>query len=442
MVILDRLTQFMQQYNLLQTGQRVLLAVSGGRDSMLMARLFYELGQNCIIAHCNFNLRAEESNKDEQLVRGMAKTWGMPFFVEHFDTMKYAQQEKISIQMAARDLRYAWFETLRRQEGCDKIAIAQHGNDHLETVLLNLIRGTGIRGLLGIHVKRDRVIRPLLFLSAEQVNTEVQRLEVPFRDDQSNFSTKYARNKIRHDIVPKFKEIQPDFENIMHQNVHRFEESFAFIKRTIDRIRDQLFRSRDGDIMISKDELRPYLSDGFLMYELFRPYGFNRTSTDDLVVTFDQQVGALFTSSYYELLLDREAIFLRNLIEEIPTPSRIDLPTSSVSWGNRMLRVLEGTAEELYDEHPHREDVDADKLVFPLTLRIWQQGDRFVPLGMQGQKKISDFFIQRKVDRFQKERTPLLVNGNGEVIWVIGMRLDNRYKVTENTKKVLTFVFK
>lgn len=443
MDIINRLQQFVLQHDLFRPDDRVLLAVSGGRDSMLMARLFYELGQDCIIAHCNFNLRGIASDQDEQLVRRTAGAWGMPVYVKQFDTVSYAQQEKISIQMAARALRYQWFETLSRLEGCTRIAIAQHRNDHVETVLLNLTRGTGIRGMLGIQTRRERIIRPLLFLSAEEVTGAVEQLGVPFRDDQSNFSTKYARNKIRHDIIPQFREIQPDFDAIMLQNVKRFEESYSFIRRIVGEIRTRLFQKQDDGFIIAKEELRPHLQDGFLIYELFQPYGFNRTITDDLIRTFGKQSGAVFAGSHYELLWDRTHIFIRGLPGAPTLPCTLESANSEVSWGDRTLRLVDADRAEISDHRdPFSETVDADQLIFPLELRPWEQGDRFQPLGMTGKKKMSDFFIQQKVNRFEKERVPLLINGNGEVIWVVGMRLDNRYKVTENTKKVLTFVFK
>lgn len=442
MELIDRLKGFIHEHDLLETGDRVLLAVSGGRDSMLMAYLFSQLPYDCIIAHCNFNLRGKESDKDEALVREMGEKWKIPVFVKHFNTIEYAREARVSTQMAARELRYQWFEGLSEKHHCRRIAIAQHGNDHLETALLNLTRGTGIRGLAGIKIKRDVFIRPLLFLSAEEVTCLVGQLSVPYRDDQSNFSTQYTRNKIRLEIIPKFKEIQPDFEHVMRSNIRRFDEAHAFIQRTVDAIRNELLVPCAAGYRVDKQELGQYIDDPFLVYELFKPFGFNRTTTDDLIGSYHRQSGATFNADHYELLLDRACIFLRQHthteglvleIEEVPT---------TVKWADHSIEVLTADCANQEGVGAICERVDADQLIFPLSVRSWQQGDRFQPLGMKGRKKVSDFFIQQKIDRFEKERIPILLNGNGEIIWIVGLRLDNRYKITENTKKVLTFVFK
>src|SRR5690606_14733923 len=340
MSVSERLKQFIIEKELLDQEDKVLLAVSGGKDSMLMARLFHDLEINCIIAHCNFHLRADESDKDEDLVVEYAKELGFPVFVKRFETEDYAAQHKVSIQMAARELRYEWFEELRTEQACQHIAIAQHANDHLETMLFNLTRSTGIQGLLGIQAKRGVIIRPILFLSANEVAEEVQRLKVPYRDDQSNFSTQYARNKIRLEIIPKFKEIQPDFEHVMRSNIRRFDEAHAFIQRTVDAIRNELLVPCAAGYRVDKQELGQYIDDPFLVYELFKPFGFNRTTTDDLIGSYHRQSGATFNADHYELLLDRACIFLRQHthteglvleIEEVPT---------TVKWADHSIEVL------------------------------------------------------------------------------------------------------
>lgn len=442
MELIDELKGFIHEHDLLEADDRVLLAVSGGRDSMLMAYLFSQLAYDCIIAHCNFNLRGAESDKDEALVREMGEKWGIPVFVKRFNTIEYARETRVSTQMAARELRYQWFERLSETHHCQRIAIAQHGNDHLETALLNLTRGTGIRGLAGIKIKRDAFIRPLLFLSAEEVTGLVAQLAVPYRDDQSNFSTQYARNKIRLEIVPKFKEIQPDFEHVMQQNIKRFDEAHDFIQRTVDAIRRELLVPCSAGYRVDKQELGQYIEDPFLVYELFKPFGFNRTMTDDLISRYHRQSGATFHADHYELLLDRTYIFLQQSTNTERLVLEIEDVPSIVKWNGHFIEVLASDFDSQSGSEATCERVDADRLVFPLSVRNWQQGDRFQPLGMQGQKKVSDFFIQHKIDRFEKERIPILINGNGEIIWIVGMRLDNRYKITENTKKVLTFVFK
>jgi len=441
MLILERLKQYIDDKELLQNEDKVLLAVSGGKDSMLMAKLFHDLGINCIMAHCNFQLRAEESNKDEELVKIYGQELGFPVFVNKFDTENFALKNKISIQMAARELRYQWFEQLRVEQLCSVIAIAQHSNDHLETMLLNLTRSTGIQGLLGIQPKRDFLIRPILFLSSEEVANEVERLMVPFRDDQSNFSTKYARNKIRLEIIPKFKEIQPDFESILVQNIKHFEESYQFIQKHVDGIRDSLFLREGEFIKIEKELLKNYINDHYLLFELFKPYQFQKNILKDLCSVFDNSMGQVFESESHELLLDRENLFLREKGSTGSFEYKIDNIDSRIEIGSKCFHMVLEMGEQIQSERTSVQ-VDYNKLIFPLVLRSWNIGDVFKPLGMDGSKKVSDYFIQQKLSRFEKEAVPILVNGNGELIWIAGMRLDNRVKVTENTKKVLTLVYK
>ncbi|MGX1639040.1 tRNA lysidine(34) synthetase TilS [Sphingobacterium sp. NPDC055431] len=441
MSVSERLKQFIIEKELLDRNDKILLAVSGGKDSMLMARLFHDLKMNCIIAHCNFQLRGEESDKDEALVVDYAKELGFPVFLKRFETEAYASEHKVSIQMAARELRYQWFEELKSEQACQKIAIAQHANDHLETMLFNLTRSTGIQGLLGIQAKRGAIIRPILFLSANEVALEVQSLQVPYRDDQSNFSTKYARNKIRLEIIPKFKEIQPDFEAILEQNIKHFEESHRFIQNQVDAIRKLIFRNEGNQIKIRLEALQVHASDPFLIFELFRPYNFQRNVTDDLITVLDKGMGQIFESSSHELLLDRDELILREKVIDSPFTITIENLHAKVNYNHKGFFIVESQGMEI-ERDENQVQVDADLIKFPLVLRPWQIGDTFKPLGMEGSKKLSDYFIQKKLNRFQKEEVPILVNADGQLIWIVGMRLDNRFKVTENTKKVLTLVYK
>ncbi|MDM1048133.1 tRNA lysidine(34) synthetase TilS [Sphingobacterium hotanense] len=441
MATINKLKSFIKEKQLLSTADKVLLAVSGGKDSMLMACLFHDLGYQCIIAHCNFQLRGEDSDLDEALVRQYADELGYPFFVKRFDTEKYAKKHKESIQMAARTLRYAWFEELKAAEGCTVICIAQHLNDHIETALLNLTRSTGLQGLLGISPRREDIVRPLLCLTAEEVEKTVGEYNVRYRDDQSNFSIKYARNKVRLEIIPKFKEIQPEFEAIMIQNIKHFEDSYSFIKKQVETVRAQVFQEEESRTVITMESLAPYINDSYLLFELFKPYNFNKEILIDLQDCFDRGMGQLFESSSHELLLDRDKLILRSRGDVGKLEIKIEKGMKVVDLGNAKLKLKKGSIDLLHKEK-HQVDVDADLLIYPLEIRNWREGDVFVPLGMKGRKKLSDFFIQQKIDRFEKGHVPILLNGNGEIIWIINHRLDNRYKVTENTKKVLTLVYK
>ena len=428
----------------IQKDDKLLLAVSGGRDSMLMAHLFLSSGYSCIIAHCNFHLREGDADLDEELVKAFALQHGVPFFVQHFQTTHYAQQYGLSTQMAARELRYAWFEELRVQQGAQWVAIAQHQDDHIETVLLNLTRGTGLQGLQGILPKRDRVIRPLLFLSSAEVTRSVQQLNIPFRDDQSNFSTKYARNKVRLEIMPRFREINPEFDQVMAANIVHFQETYELLQSFILPIREELF-IREGDLIrVRRSKMESYISRLPILFELFKPYGFAKNILADLQAHWESEPGKVFHSPGYELWLDRDDLLLKRKEENPAMSARLEISTGTrcFSFADNQFEMTVTDAVTLCRAENVLQ-VDMGKLQFPLLMRFWEVGDYFCPIGMGGKrKKISDYFVQKKIGRYDKKRIPILVNGNGDIIWIVGYRADNRYRMTESTKKVVTLVCK
>ncbi|PUV22304.1 tRNA lysidine(34) synthetase TilS [Sphingobacterium athyrii] len=441
MNVLERLKGYIEKEHLMMPHDKILLTVSGGKDSMLMAHLFAKAGFNIAIAHCNFQLRGEDSELDEALVRKFAADNGIPIFVNQFDTKTYAKENQISIQMAARELRYRWFEQLREQLQFDRIAVAQHLNDHIETVLLNLSRGTGLQGLQGILPVRGRIIRPLLFLKASEIEYYVQEYSIAYRDDQSNFSTKYARNKIRIDIIPHFKKLQPDFEQIFEQNITHFKESYQLLQQFVEPIRNKLFRSTGDGWVVRKEDLEEHLNNLPLLYELFSGFNFSKAVLSDLQQAWGRESGRIFQSDCYHMLLDRNELFIKEKEFISSDEAIITSETSTVEWKQYCFHA--GISTEL-TINTSREiaKFDYDLLVFPLTIRSWKIGDSFYPLGMDGRKKLSDFFINKKISLFEKENIPILVNGNGDILWLAKYRMDNRYKITSNTKKVLTLVCK
>ncbi|WP_286859517.1 MULTISPECIES: tRNA lysidine(34) synthetase TilS [Sphingobacterium] len=441
MNVLERLKGYIEKEHLMMPHDKILLTVSGGKDSMLMAHLFAKAGFNIAIAHCNFQLRGEDSELDEALVRKFAADNGIPIFVNQFDTKTYAKENQISIQMAARELRYRWFEQLREQLQFDRIAVAQHLNDHIETVLLNLSRGTGLQGLQGILPVRDRIIRPLLFLKASEIEYYVQEYSIAYRDDQSNFSTKYARNKIRIDIIPHFKKLQPDFEQIFEQNITHFKESYQLLQQFVEPIRNKLFRSTGDGWVVRKEDLEEHLNNLPLLYELFSGFNFSKAVLSDLQQAWGRESGRIFQSDCYHMLLDRNELFIKEKEFISSDEAIITSETSTVEWKQYCFHA--GISTELaINTSREIAKFDYDLLVFPLTIRSWKIGDSFYPLGMDGRKKLSDFFINKKISLFEKENIPILVNGNGDILWLAKYRMDNRYKITSNTKKVLTLVCK
>ena len=433
------LNAYVTHHSLFSATDKVLLAVSGGKDSVLMVHLFKAAGYNVGIAHCNFNLRAEESQRDETFVKMLATTLDVPFHVIHFQTSEYAIKYKMSTQMAARNLRYEWFEETRKKYGYHFIALAQHTDDAIETVLLNLTRGTGIAGLHGILPKRGALIRPLLFLTASEIEDLVNKNGIDYVEDSSNASTKYSRNKIRQQVIPVLKEINPSIEHTFVQNMHRFAETELVLQNYMALLKKKLFDFRNGATHISVEELLTLNPMKLLTFELFREFGFTETTTGDLLQALNSQSGTSFYSRSHRILVDRKQLIITELRSDETHPLSFLHPgDSQVSFGSQTI-MMQYSEIVHFERDKMKAFVDESKLIFPLMLRSRQEGDRFMPIGMKGFKKLSNFFIDEKVPLSQKNAVPLLINGNGEMIWIGGLRQDDRYKVTPTTKKVVIF---
>ncbi len=442
MLPLDRFKDFISVNDLFAEGDSILLGVSGGRDSVLLAHFFQQSGIRFGIAHCNFTLRGTEADADEQFCRQLAEEFRAPYFHARFNTREFAGSNRLSIQMAARELRFRWFETIREQNGYQYIATAHHQNDAIETTLLNLVRGTGIAGLHGIRPKRDRIIRPLLFLTRQEIDQLTEENGIRYRDDLSNISTKYARNKIRLEVIPKLKELNPNLEETFEANNRRFTELELLLRETVRSLSAKLLH-KDGDLIcLSLNEVQKLSPLHTLLYEILKPFGFTEAVTGDLARSLHGQSGLTFESGSHVLLIDRGNLLISAKQKAAQPSAMIGPEDTEIRWNRSEMSIRTGTQTGPEETAPNRAAVDADLLVFPLTVRSWQQGDTFRPLGMNGTKKVSDFFVSRKVPLIRKSRVPIVVNGNGEIIWVAGMRLDDRYKVTPNTKKVYIFELK
>ncbi|WP_262246166.1 tRNA lysidine(34) synthetase TilS [Parapedobacter soli] len=441
MSVQERFTRYLVEGQLCKAGERILLAVSGGKDSVLMAHLFADSACAVGIAHCNFRLRGAEADADEALVNRLARQLDVPFYATAFDTAAYAGQRGISIQMAARDLRYEWLETIRASQGYDYIAIAQHQNDHVETLLLNLVRGTGLGGLRGIQPKRGRIIRPLLFLTAAEVAAEVSRRGLAYRDDASNFSTKYARNKIRLDVIPKLKELNPALERTIAANMTHFSDAYIVLQRHLDDLRSRLFVVHEvegaEEWHIPVAELMALDPQPFLLYELFKPYGFTEAVLGDLAAALPGISGKRFSSPSHTLYIDRDNVVMRRNRAAADEVVAIGSVGDRVSWGGHRFEAAISTDMAIQTDADVAQ-FDAGRIVFPLQIRSWRAADVFYPLGMAGRKKLSDFFVSLKIPVYRKHEVPVVVNGNGDIIWVAPYRMDNRYKITSETKKVFT----
>ncbi|WP_342647109.1 tRNA lysidine(34) synthetase TilS [Mucilaginibacter sp. CSA2-8R] len=441
MLPVQNFTAYIEQHQLFNRPNKVLAALSGGMDSVLLVHLLKAAGYTFGIAHCNFQLRDAEANADQDFCRSLAAELQVPFYTVSFDTLAYAKKQKISIQMAARELRYQWFEQVRQQHQYDAIALAHHQNDTIETILLNLTRGTGIAGLHGILPKNGYWVRPLLFLSRQQITDIVLQLQnkLPYREDSSNASTKYARNKIRHEVIPKLKELNPNLENTFERSLSHFRELEQLLQLQMQVVKHNLVKQHENEIHILKADVLQLQPQRLLLGELLKEYDFNDTILDDVISALPKHAGRVFESGKYQLLLDRDKLIITPKKDLNVLPVYLNRDSEEIFYADTSFHVIRTNAPYLVTPHGAIAAVDEDLLVYPLTFRNWQEGDYFMPLGMPSRKKLSDFFINQKVPRHQKIQIPILVNGNGDIIWVAGYRLDDRYKLTPQTKKVTIF---
>lgn len=438
MLPLSQFQDFIKKNELFANGDKILLAVSGGKDSVLMLHLFKALGIDIGVAHCNFGLRADEAQRDENFVRILADAHDLPFYVTHFETKKYAVENKISTQMAARNLRYAWFEEIRAVNGYHYIALAQHQNDAVETVLINLTRGTGISGLHGILPKRYQLIRPLLFLSRQQINDIIEEDHIAFVEDSSNSSTNYTRNKLRLRVIPHLQEINPNLEKTFAENIARFTALESFLDTQVAQLRREILIRKSDGWYLSLAEIVKLNPQQLLLYELLKPFHFTAPVIEEILNSLSAVSGTHFFSLSHQAIVDRTNLVIvekkaNTLLNQFIHPS-----AAKINFGDYSISLHYST-EIKFEIDASKAFVNADKLIFPLVLRKWQNGDKFIPLGMRFPKKVSDFFIDEKVPLHLKHNTPILVNGNGEIVWIAGMRQDNRYKLTTATKKVAIF---
>lgn len=430
---------FIEKERLCERDSCILLAISGGMDSMLMLHLFASAGYRFAVAHCNFTLRGDESDADEQLVKSVAKRLGVPFYVQTFDTEAYARRNGISIQMAARDLRYEWLEELCIAEGYDHIAVAHHLNDSLETALLNWVRGTGLAGMRGILPKRDRIIRPLLFATRERIETTVKSLGVDYREDESNRSAKYARNKIRMEVVPALKVLNPDLEHTFAENVFFFSESLELLRMQVANLRDEILDEYvPGRFRITRQAISSLRPQRLLLSGLLQPFGFSINAMDDLLGIAEDVSGKEIPAADYVLYVDREYVFIHpRTVDSGKGEVLIDQLGVPVRWGHYEF-VAATSSETAILKQNNIAQFDAQGLSFPLRIRAWKIADSFRPLGMNGAKKLSDYFVSIKVPVFEKSEIPIVTTADGQIVWVAPHRMDDRFKITDKTKNVIT----
>ena len=408
---------------------RFLLGVSGGIDSMCMASLFHasRLNPEFAVAHVNFALRGEDSDKDEAFVRDWAAANGIRFFSTHFDTASYASDKGISIEMAARELRYEWFDMLRKEQGFDRIAVAHNMNDAAETMYLNLLRGTGIRGIAGMKEVNGAVVRPLLQFSREQIEGHSRKNGIEFRTDVTNGDTTISRNRIRNEVFPHFAMINPSFIETAAREIEHFAEIESVLDGLLEQKKNELVAYESDVFCIDIERLSAEPHMHYWLFRLLQPFGFNEDTVARITSAMDGQSGKTFYSPGHKAVRDRKYLKIYPL--DNSGPAQVDISIFDIPAGFNPRTDGSGT---LY--------IDADKVRFPLRSRGWLPADRFRPFGMKGTRKLSDFFSDLKLDVEQKQRQTVVTtvdeNGREQIVCIAGLRIDDRYRISADTKRI------
>ena len=438
--MLQTFIKYIASHQLATQDDHILLAISGGADSVAMLDLFAKAEYNFAIAHANFHLRGDDSNRDEAFVRSLAKKYGVDIFVKSFDTKSYAAEKHISIEMAARELRYAEFERIMNQHGFDSTAVAHHIDDAIETFMLNLLRGSGISGLTGMHPKNGRIIRPMLCFTRQEIEDYIKNNGLEYVTDVTNFENEFSRNKIRNCVVPYFEQINPSFRNSFADTFKYMQQVKEIYFEEIERQRSVATISEPDNLKIDIDQLLQYPHREAFMFEILRQYGFNKKQVQQIGHSLSGESGKTFSSPSHQLLKDRKYLIINKLNQAAASPlfiQKSDIDKGVFYWGdykfefeicdNANINLKCGSETSFFDY---------DKLTFPLEIRHWHNGDTIVPFGRKQPKKLSDIFIDHKLSVVDKERTAILCSG-GNIIWAVGLRAAETCKVTSETVRIL-----
>ena len=431
-----------EQFTHLSTSNcNLLLAVSGGIDSVVLTSLVAKAGFSFAIAHCNFQLRGAESERDEAFVKSLSEKYNAPIFSKHFHTKEYAASNKISIQEAARNLRYDWFQEILtanyKLQTSNFLATAHHANDNIETLLINFFRGTGISGLHGILPKQNSIIRPLLFAKREEIEMYAKQNNLHWVEDSSNASEKYTRNLFRLQIIPAIKEVYPNAEDNLLHNIERFKETEILYHQAIDFHKKKLIEQKGNEIHIPILKLQKSEPLHSIIWEIIKDFGFAAPQVEEVKKLFIADNGSYVASSSYRIIKNRNWLIIAPLQTEEAQNILIENAEKQIIFENGILelKLFSATNYKLQTANSVA-SLDADKIIFPLLLRKWKQGDYFYPLGMQKKKKLGKFFIDQKLSKTEKEKVWIL-EMNKKIIWIIGYRIDDRFKITTATKNIL-----
>jgi tRNA(Ile)-lysidine synthase len=434
----EKLEAFVSENNLFCKNDRILIALSGGVDSVVLAHLMLKANYDIALAHCNFHLREEESNRDEAFVRSWAEKNGVRLFVKEFDTFSYMKENKLSLEMAARDLRYQWFSSLLKEYGFSYLATAHHLDDSIETFFINLLRGTGIAGLHGIQAKNDKIIRPLLFATREEILSYAKKNSISFVEDSTNSETKFTRNKIRHNLFPVLRELNPNFEFALKKDIEHLRDTEFVFRREIEKVKQEIIEKEKDVFKIKIERLQELTPLNIYLYEILSEYGFNETHINDILLCLTENSGKQFFSKTHRLLKDRQYIFIDKIKDESKNDFfLINQEQGSLIYPLRMqMEVMRDLKFVNISKSKNIAMLDFDLLKFPLVLRKWRQGDCFVPFGMKKEKKLSDYFTANKYSLIDKENQWILCSEE-KIIWIVGERIDDRFRISNTTKNIL-----
>lgn len=438
--MLQKFQQYIQSNKLFTKQNFLILGISGGEDSVALAHLLHQSGYQFMLAHANFNLRGKDSIADEEFCMNLAKKLKVKFIANTFDVKSYCQKNKVSVQIAARELRYTWFDQLLKKYSGDYFLTAHHATDSIETVYINLLRGTGIRGLKGIPEKAGKIIRPLLSFKKEDISNYAKNNGIKFRLDKSNLEDKYQRNFIRLNIIPKFKKLNPQFETTLLRNLLHFQDESSIVDDYLESESKKLLSKKNNLLYIQKTELVKHKHARSILNYLLKDFGLNETQQLNILKNLNNNglSGKLFYSHTHCLTIDRDTIILK----EIKTNTTTDCIIENLKdlKQNKNLKVsypkslLKAKKNELY--------IEVSRLIFPIVIRSRKTGDKFKPFGMKGFKLVSDFMKDEKMNNFEKENCRVLVNGNNEIIWLINHRSDERYRIGKSDTEFIKIIYR
>lgn len=437
MELFEKFIAFIKKENLFQPKDKLLLAVSGGVDSVVLCNLCKQAGYDFVITHCNFRLRGEESERDEQFVEGLAEIYHVPFFVKSFNTIDIAATTKKSIEETARDLRYKWFEEIRIENDFNYIVAAHHADDNIETVLMNFFRGTGIKGLRGILPKQGKIIRPLLFARRSELEAFTSNNNLSFVTDYTNAENKYTRNYFRNTILPLLSETFPEAKENILKNIQRFTETEILYRQSIDWHIKKLVEPKGNEVHIPVLKLLKAKPLVTVLYEICKEYGFTAHQVEKIIALLKSETGKYIQSATHRIIKNRNWLIITLVDTAMAQHILIEEKDKKIILKEGQIQIEKqdaGKVQLVTDRSIAM--LDEAEITFPLLLRNWKQGDYFYPLGMQKKKKINRFLTDQKLSLVEKENTWIL-EMNKRIIWIVGMRIDDRFKVTPATKKIV-----